>query len=206
MKLVITLLTVILFVSCGSDGGNVTSTSSSSSGIVSNNYNPVSAYHNTNYSFEEFKEKVSRGEFVKTGFPLSPNMFKYRYDMVEASGGCVYDWSGVAVVKFIAPASPLAITHQRIVENGNLSYLFDRDDDVVTSYSQVVEMLVNILENTRSVIFNIGTAYKVVTNDNQIFTIDLNKPLVANPTVAFDCESSSGFMFYRMQSYSNSWY
>lgn len=88
------------------------------------------------------------------------------------------------------------------LENGQIDHANGfRDSSIETTRAEIVTKLKNIVANANMYSYQGGAFFLIQTKDGDMYGIDLNAPIVANPIYFVDHESQEGYSFVRYTTY-----
>ncbi len=167
-------LMVLALGSCGSDNKVAVTPAPDTSGTNESTATATSETSScqTTSSFSEFKERVSNGAFIQP----SANRSVYYYNSADKNS-----WN-IWIIKY----NDFTRSY-----NGDLNYVQHEKGNTVDAVKNFLVTKLNEAKDTSGG----GRSYTIETTSGEIYTIDLCKPIVANPTF---WESSDGEERYQL--------
>lgn len=184
------VLSLCTFLSaCG--GSNQSSIGGSQPNGGGSSSNPISSGTNeppSFSSFEEFKQHVANGKFVKRGHQHE----EYHYSNYECESD--QKWYGT-----VTSCDSNNDTFKRVVkiENGSEQVTHELGNSAGSVVAELNAILADAVDGQQIYNANWGkvTGYKVLTSDGETYDIDLGYPVIVNPVSSYDQATEDGYSY-----------
>ena len=174
---------LLLAVSCGK--GNNNSVADNSVASVTPQYSGTIVGGAT---FEAFKAEVNAGHFYPQ--PSYENVHRYYYfDPSKSSSNC-HTTGGFFKITTCSGTSQVMtfpLSRRSTLSTGTIQH------ELGTTYDAVRNGIMTILNNADYPVRVTDTYYRVQTTDGDIYEINLNYPLIANPVAHYNASSNNYF-------------